>query len=247
MPFLLTSSYKFISSSSFVEIGLFTARHFEPVAAFSGYEEDFLILNFNEYTQFTKVLTSCSAFFTSDPNLLAKEQFPSQNIAEFTLDFEVAELILRVRNNTQCFRVTRATWIDLCNFRDILALKFNVLEKYSIYARLLYSRFVNFLSQQQQQQQQNTSQGSLANELLLYAPTSIIPEHKYVRVDPQHFDPTICLLLDAEIRLYCLDDVFRDSKTLRENESVTFSTYFTRLWNFTWSGFYRYTMLLRLR
>lgn len=236
MPFLLSSSYKFNScpsSNIFVEIGLFTARNFQPVAAFSGYEEDFLIFNFDQYTKFIKVVTSYSAFFSLDPNLLVSSQYPTQHIGDFSLEFDCTQLKLFVRNSTQVFKVNRATWVDLCNFRDILALKFNILEKYSIYARLLYSRFVNFLAsqknqQQQQQQQPNILSGITANELLLYAPTNIIPEHKYIRVDVQEFDQTICQLLDAELRLFCLNDVFRDCKDLRENEPHTLTNYFTR-------------------
>lgn len=231
MPFLLTSAYKFnISAASdiFVEIGLFTARNFEPVAAFSGYEEDFLILNFNEYTQFMKVLSANNSFFTLDTALLSSSQYPVQNIGEFILNFDISQLTIFVfTNNSPIFRISRTTWTELCNFRDILALKFNILEKYSIYARLLYSRFVNFISSQKHHQQ-NTSSGITANELLLYAPTNIIPEHKYIRIDAQEFDPTVCQLLDAEIRLFCLNDVFRDCKNLRENEPLTLSNYFTR-------------------
>lgn len=228
MPFLLSSSYKFNSSSNFfLEIGLFTSRNFEPVIAFSGSgEEDFLILNFVEYTQFIKVLTSCNTFFTLDVELLRLSQFPSQNIGDFLLTFDISQATLFVRNNTQAFRVTRPVWIELCNFRDVISLKFNILEKYTLYARILYSRFVNFISQQQPY---GSSPGITANELLLYAPTNIIPEHKYIRIDIQQFDSAVCQLLDAEIRLFCLEDVFRDSKTLRENESVTLATYFTRL------------------
>lgn len=231
MPFLLTSSYKFNTSAVsniFVEIGLFTSRNFEPIAAFSGYEEDFLILNFNEYTQFMKVLTANSTFFTLDAALLTSSQYPAQNIGDFILNFDVSNLTVFIfTNNSSIFKITRTTWTDLWNFRDILALKFNILEKYSIYARLLYSRFVNFISSQKHQQQ-NTSSGITANELLLYAPTNIIPEHKYIRIDAQEFDPTICQLLDAEIRLFCLNDVFRECKNLRENEPLTLTNYFTR-------------------
>lgn len=226
MPFLLSSSYKFNPSCNiFVEIGLFTSRNFEPVAAFSGHTDDFLLLNFSEYTQLIKILTANSAFFTLDASFLELAEYPTQYIGNLNLEFNIEQEILFIKDSTQKFCVTRSTWMQFNNYRDILAIKFNFLEKYSIYCRLLYSRFVNFIYSQQQ----NRTPGVSSADLLLYAPTNIIPEHKFIRVDGSQYDSLICQLCDAEIRLFCTNDIFRDSNELQNNESITLATYFTRI------------------
>lgn len=106
------------------------------------------------------------------------------------------------------------TWLQLVHLRDILCLKLTLLRKYRIYANIIFDRLVNHLA---------TLESSEVDVLQL--PTDMIYEHRYLRVNIEHFDIHLCQLLDAEIRAFMADSIRTNAQNLRDTRAITFTSF----------------------
>jgi len=224
MPFILASSYQFTASKSgrtLVQLGLNSKNSFEPSILFNDSKGNTLLLNFPTYVEVFKLLEQNHFFFASDSAIVLLSHFPSKFVNKFLFQFDVINQIITVELDQQIlFTINTGFWYELCLYRDIFSLKLTLLSKYALYAKVLYSRFVSFLINQ-------TSVPS--SNLLMCAPTSLIPEHKYLEVDFSDYDTSLCQLLDAEIRHYCIDEIIRESTSACDNESYTHNSFHTKI------------------
>jgi len=224
MPFILASSYQFAAYKSgriLVQLGLNSKNSFEPSILFNDDKGNTLLLNFPTYVEVYKLLEQNHFFFASDSAIVLLSHFPPKFVNKFLFHFDVIKQVITIELDQQIlFTINTSFWYELCLYRDIFSLQLTLLSKYALYAKVLYSRFVSFLINQ-------TSLPS--SNLLLCAPTSLIPEHKYLKVDFSDYDTSLCQLLDAEIRHYCIDDIIRESTSARENQLYTHNSFHTKL------------------
>ena len=224
MPFILASSYQFTASKSgqsLVQLGLNSKNSFEPSIIFNDTKGNTLLLNFPTYIEVFKLLEQNHFFFASDSAVVLLSHFPSKFVNKFLFQFDVINQVITVEVDQQIlFTINTGFWYELCLYKDIFNIQLTLLSKYALYAKVLYSRFVSFLINQ-------TSAPS--SNLLMCAPTSLIPEHKYLKVDFSDYDTSICQLLDAEIRHYCIDEIIQESTAARENQSYIHNSFHTKI------------------
>jgi len=224
MPFVLASSYQFTASKSariLVQLGLNSRNGFEPSILFNDTKGNTLLLNFSTYIEVFKLLEQNHYFFASDIAILLLSHFPSKFVNNLLFQFDVLNQVITVELDQQIlFTIDTSFWYELCQFIDIFSLQLTLLSKYALYAKVLYSRFVSFLINQTAVPSSN---------LLMCAPTSLIPEHRYLKVDFSNFDTSLCQVLDAEIRRYCIDDIIRESISARDNQSYTHNSIHAKL------------------
>lgn len=224
MPFILASSYQLTASHTdeiLVQLGLNSKNSFEPSILFNDSKGNTLLLNFTTYVEVFKLLEQHHSFFASDIAILLLSHFPSKFVNNFLFQFDVINQVITVESDQQVlFTFSTGFWYGLCLYRDIFSLKLTLLSKYALYAKVLYSRFVSFLINQ------NSSPSS---NLLMCAPTALIPEHKYIKVDFTDYDTSLCQLVDAEIRNFCIEDIIKDSTSVRDNQTYTLNSFHTTI------------------
>lgn len=107
------------------------------------------------------------------------------------------------------------TWQQIMRLRDVLCLQLTILRKYRIYAKLVFDRLVNHLA---------SFDSSEVN--VLHLPMDMIYEHKYLKLNIEHYDVHMCQLVDAEIRAFMSDQIQASAQNLQETKSITFTSFY---------------------
>lgn len=119
---------------------------------------------------------------------------------------------------TGTIEFTFKDWQQMENLRDVLCLKLSLLRKYSIYARIIFDRLTNHLATVE-----------CKDTDIFQLPTDMLYQHQFLKLNTDQFDAQMCQLLDAEIRVFLSELIRECAYYLKNNKSISLSSFFSFL------------------
>lgn len=195
-----------------------------------------ILLPVTDYFELTKLDKCINALFTTNTDdiisnydnntviSLSKLLNPEgMKIGKYSLTFEKYYKLLRIRTdepkstNVSYLNITHSFWLDLTKLRPTIGYKFKMLDCYKKYAQTTHRKivrfYVNYIMFEGKREWRQIKKNEITYNYLENSCTQLkqrdLP-NSIADCNYNFLDKNICLMIDAEIRVYSISSILKD-------------------------------------
>ena len=228
---VLSTTYYIDNKTKSIEVGLNQLSNYSAVVRLSNnisqqYKEDdipdALVLNEMEWSKlfscietFNLFFTNCSTAATINATTTVTQDMElniGNYVIEYNYELHVISFKFKVIEDISiiCIDINVSFWKELLRLHTCVMYRLKMINNYKFYAKIVHSRIVNYyLCQIRKGEIDCTTLFPVKFRSMLISLTSDVLPKSSFNINYNHFNPEICLILNAEIRAYSADIIFR--------------------------------------